>query len=376
MTGRTTAPLGVGIVGANPTGSWAAATHLPALAQLPEFRVTAVATTKRASAQAAADATGARHAFTDAAELAAHPEVDLVVAAIKSPGHADVVRAALAAGKHVVCEWPMGTSASEAAELTAAAVAAGVVHTVVLQGYHSPSVNFVKDLLAAGRIGAVSAVTLVAAGDPFGGSSIRPELAWTTDPGKGSGLLTIMAGHVLGVLEHLAGELTEVSAVLATLHDELTVLGTGRTVPNRQPGQLAVAGRLARRAVVTVTVHGGHADAPHGFALYIRGTEGTLTITPVQAGMYLHWADWRIELRGNDGAVSELQVPEHYRRLPSTLPAGPIAHVAGVYRETATAIAEGRTSRPDFTIGLRQRRLLDAVTAAAETGMRRQVTAL
>ncbi|WP_280184743.1 hypothetical protein [Nocardia gipuzkoensis] len=47
MTGRTTAPLGVGIVGANPTGSWAAATHLPALAQLPEFRVTAVATTKR-----------------------------------------------------------------------------------------------------------------------------------------------------------------------------------------------------------------------------------------------------------------------------------------------------------------------------------------
>ncbi|WP_280242631.1 hypothetical protein [Nocardia abscessus] len=78
MTGRTTAPLGVGIVGANPTGSWAAATHLPALAQLPEFRVTAVATTKRASAEAS----GARHAFTDATELVAHPEVDLVVAAM------------------------------------------------------------------------------------------------------------------------------------------------------------------------------------------------------------------------------------------------------------------------------------------------------
>ncbi|MGK8490206.1 Gfo/Idh/MocA family oxidoreductase [Nocardia asiatica] len=375
MTGRTT-PLGVGIVGANPHGSWAAAAHLPALAQLPEFRVTAVATTNRASADAAAVAAGARHAFTDPVELAAHPEVDLVVAAVKSPGHAAVVRAALAAGKHVICEWPMGSTTAEAAELTAAAVAAGVVHTVMLQGHHSPSVNFVKDLLAAGRIGAVCAITLVAAGDPFGGSSIRPELAWSADPGKGTGLLTIMAGHMLGMLEHLAGELSEVSAVLATPHDELTVLGTGRTVPNRQPGQLALAGRLARGAVVAVTVHGGHSDAPHGFALYIRGTEGTLTITPVQAGMYPHWADWRVELRGNDGAVSEIPVPDRYRRLPSTLPAGPITHVAGVYRETATAIAEGRTARPDFTIGLRQRRLLDAVASAAETGVRRQVTAL
>ncbi|WP_159920125.1 MULTISPECIES: Gfo/Idh/MocA family protein [Nocardia] len=376
MTGHTTAPIGVGIVGANPAGSWAAATHLPALAALPEFRITAVATTNRASATAAAEAARVRHAFTDTAELAAHPEVDLVVAAIKSTGHAAVVRAALAAGKHVVCEWPMGTSAAESAELTAAAVAADVVHTVVLQGYHSPSVNYVKDLLATGRIGAVSAVTIVAAGDPFGGGSIRPELAWSADPAKGSGLLTIMAGHVLGVLEHLAGELTEVAAVLATLHDELTVLGTGRSIPNRQPGQLALVGRLASGAAVAVTVHGGNADAPDGFALHIRGTEGTLSIGPLQSGMYMHWADWRIHLRSNGGSVEELHVPDHYRSVPPTLPTGPTAHVAGVYRETAAAITEGRAARPDFTVGLRQRRLLDAVTEAAETGVRQDVTEL
>ncbi|MGW4094394.1 Gfo/Idh/MocA family protein [Nocardia sp. NPDC004718] len=372
MTGST-APLGVGVVGANPTGSWAAATHLPALAALPEFRVTAVATTNPASAAAAAEATGATHAFTDAAELAAHPEVDLVVATVKSPGHAAVVRAALAAGKHVVCEWPMGASAAESAELTAAATAADVVHAVVLQGYHSPSVNFVRDLLAAGRVGAVSAITVIAAGDPFGGGSIRPELAWTTDPAHGTGLLTIMAGHVLAVLEHLAGELAEVSAVVATLHDELTVVGTGRTVPNRQPEQLVLAGRLKSGAVAAVTVHGGNADAPSGFALHIRGTEGALAISPVQAGMFPHWADWRIELRTDRGSVSELRVPDRYRLVPSTLPPGPVAHVAGVYRETASAIAEGRTARPDFTVGLRQRRLVDAIAEAAETGVRRPV---
>jgi predicted dehydrogenase len=373
MSDRSTAPIRVGIVGASPTGSWAAATHLPALAQLPEFRITAVATTNAAAAAAAH--TGARHAFTDAAELAAHPEVDLVVAAVKSPGHAAVVRAALAAGKHIMCEWPMGADTAEAAELAAAAVSAGVVHSVVLQGHHSPSVNFVRDLLAAGRIGAVAAVTLVAAGDPFGGNVIHDNLAWTLDSTKGTDLLTIMAGHVFGTLEHLVGTFAEVSAVLATLHDKVTVLETGQVITNQQPGQLAVAGRLSGGAVAAVTVHGGHADAPDGFHLHIRGTEGTLTITPVQPAMFLHWADWHVRLHDNRGVVSELQVPDEYRP-PLTLPAGPIAHVAGNYRETAAAIAEGRPARPDFITGLRQRRLLDAIVRASETGVRQQVSTL
>src|SRR5215813_789645 len=72
----------VGIVGASPQ-SWAAATHLPALAHLDEFTVTAVATTRQDSARAAADTFGIRHAFASADELASHPEVDLVVVSVK-----------------------------------------------------------------------------------------------------------------------------------------------------------------------------------------------------------------------------------------------------------------------------------------------------
>ncbi|MGW4284943.1 hypothetical protein ACWEFY_34440, partial [Nocardia sp. NPDC004750] len=67
MTGST-APLGVGVVGANPTGSWAAATHLPALAALPEFRVTAVATTNPASGPAPGEGPRAKHPFYHAPE--------------------------------------------------------------------------------------------------------------------------------------------------------------------------------------------------------------------------------------------------------------------------------------------------------------------
>ena len=62
----------VGIVGASPQ-SWAAAAHLPALAHLDDFTVTAVATTRQDSARAAAGMFGIGHAFASADELAAHP---------------------------------------------------------------------------------------------------------------------------------------------------------------------------------------------------------------------------------------------------------------------------------------------------------------
>lgn len=364
----------VGIVGANPTGSWAAATHLPALAQLDEFEITAVATRNPTTAAAAAAATSARYALT-AEELVGHDDVDLVVVAIKSPGHAEVVRAALAAEKHVLCEWPLGANSTETAELTAAAVAAGVVNAVVLQGYHSPSVNFVRSLLADGRIGHVQSISLVVSGAPLGGSRIRQNLAWSTDPAKGTGMLTIMAGHTLGVLEHLAGPLTDVSALLADPRETVTIAETGARIANGLPGQLALATRLTGGAIASVAIHGGAADVPDAFFLRITGTEATLTITPVQHGMYLHWADWNIRLQRHDGSVSELTVPDSFGSIPATLPAGPIAHIAALYRDLAAAITDSRPARPDFATGLRHRQLLDVIEHASKTGVRQSIPA-
>ncbi len=130
----------VGIVGA---GGWAGASHLPALAALDGYEVTAVATTNQASADKVAAAHGVPLAFADAGTLAAHPDVDLVVVSVKASGHAQVIRAALEAGKHVLSEWPLGVDAAEAQDLARAAGAAGVVHAVNLQGYQSPDARYV-----------------------------------------------------------------------------------------------------------------------------------------------------------------------------------------------------------------------------------------
>src|SRR3569833_4093314 len=120
--------LRVGIVGASPRGGWAAGVHLPAIAGLDEVTLTAVATSNAVSARAAADAFDVPYAFVGAGELAAHSEVDLVVVSVKVPGHAAAIRAALAAGKHVYSEWPLGVDLAEATDLARLAASAGVVH--------------------------------------------------------------------------------------------------------------------------------------------------------------------------------------------------------------------------------------------------------
>src|SRR5689334_14467526 len=122
----------VGIVGANPHQGWASTAHVPALKQLPDFWITAVCTSRAETAEAAAGAFGAGHAFTDPRALAAHREVDLVTVAVRTPAHLDLVHAALDAGKHVYCEWPLAATTKEAEVMAAAARDAGVHHAIGL----------------------------------------------------------------------------------------------------------------------------------------------------------------------------------------------------------------------------------------------------
>src|ERR1700722_9419611 len=116
---------GVGIAAAGPgPASWAANAHIPALRAVPEFELRAVATSRRASADAAAEQYGVP-GHDDYRSLVERPDVDLVVA-VKVPRHHEIGSAALAAGKMVYCEWPLAADLGQARDLAARATAAGV----------------------------------------------------------------------------------------------------------------------------------------------------------------------------------------------------------------------------------------------------------
>ena len=80
----------------------------PALKALPDYELRAISTSRRASAEVAAKEFDVPAAFDNHADLIAHPDVDLVVVAVKVTHHHALVSAALEAGKMVYSEWPLG----------------------------------------------------------------------------------------------------------------------------------------------------------------------------------------------------------------------------------------------------------------------------
>ncbi|MDX6513048.1 MAG: hypothetical protein QOE36_2552 [Gaiellaceae bacterium] len=144
----------VGIIGANPDRGWAAQAHIPALRSLSDdFEITALSTTRRASAEAAGELFGVSAAFDNHQELVNSPAVDVVAVTVKVPYHLELATAALDAGKAVYCEWPLGNGLKEAEALAALAKKQGVLAVAGLQARSAPAVAYVRDLIEQGYVG-------------------------------------------------------------------------------------------------------------------------------------------------------------------------------------------------------------------------------
>ena len=360
----------VGLVGANVVRGWGTLAHVPALRGLEEFEIEAVGTSRQETADEAAREFGVRLAFGDAAELARHPDVDVVAVAVRVTEHERLVRAALSAGKHVYCEWPLGVDVAEARSLTDLA-ARGQVRTVVgLQGSCSAGARTVRDFLERGTLGRLTAVSVVGSGGP-GGPRTPQVYAYTLDGTARTTILTISAAHWLATLERAVGRLRAVSAVLVQANDVTVIEETGERISVNAPDQVALCGVLDGGAAFSIAVHSGVAPAATGFEARIVGTEGTMLITPARPAPF-HIADWHITLARRDGSTEVLALHDE-DRLPASIPAGPPKHVASVYRELARAITERWDREPDFRTAVRFHELVDIIDRASKTGTQQEV---
>jgi predicted dehydrogenase len=366
--GSESRPIRLGIIGATPSRGWGTTAHLPALQALEEFNVTAVSTTRLDTARATAEAFGVPLAFDDDLELVSRPEVDAVAVTVKVPEHDRLVRAALAAGKHVFSEWPLGVNLEQAIELADLAEASGVRHIVGLQGYQAPGALFVADLIENGGIGQPLTVSVVSSGGPSG-RRIPQANAYTADVAAGATILSISAGHILATLAQAVGEFRQLSGVVASINKETTVIETGQTIPVTSPDQVLVAGQLASGAVASVVVQGGSAPVTPAFEVRIVGTEATLVVRPATPGG-IHISDWSVSISKPDGTPADLPVPERFSPVPATVPSGPPKNIAILYREFARAITEGRPAVPDFAAAVRFHQLLGQIQRTSDTGIR------
>ena len=364
-------PIGVGIVGASPLSpGWATRAHLPALRALPEFSLKAVSTSRPDSAAAARDAFGV-DAFDNAQDLIAHPGVDLIVVSVKVPEHYQLVSAAIDAGKMVFCEWPLGRTSTEAADLARRARAAGVRTAVGLQASFAPAIRYLADLIADGYIGEVLSTSLVASGMAWGATTNRRS-TYLFDKSNGATMVTVAVAHAIDAVAAVLGEFAELSATTAVRQRQVQV-DDGSVLAATSPDQAAIQGTLQSGALASIVFRGGESRATN-LRWDIAGSHGDLLVTSSFGNIQV--ADLAVEGgRGAEPSVRPLAIPGAYLDDLPSAPAGLAANLTYLYAQFASDLCNGTQRAPDFARAVRLHGLLDAIQIAAESGRAQQTAA-
>src|SRR6476469_8530112 len=245
----------VGIVGATVTtggSGWGANAHVPALHALPDFELKAVCTAHEDTAQESAAKFGAPLAFHSIDDMVNHPEIDLVAASVRVPGHYPLVMKSLQAGKATFCEWPLGANLDEAKTMADLARERSLRTSVGLQARSDPALMYARELVHQGHIGEVQVAKLSVISQA---TVNRGEgRIWQGDRKNGANTLTISGGHAIDALCFILGEFKDISARLATRITEWHNTDTGQSVTVDSPDSISLMGALDGGAEVVVQV--------------------------------------------------------------------------------------------------------------------------
>ncbi len=351
--------LRVGLIGANPDGGWARESHVPAIQGLPGLELAAVAGKTQQAADAAARVFGVAKAYGDTADLFGDLDIDVITIAVTLPAHHELLLAALAAGKHIYCEYPLGLDAGESRQLAQAAQAAGVHAAIGLQTRASPVVCRARELLVAGAVGRLLTARVISPTAGFGPNT-EPAVAYTEDPANGVTVITIQAAHTLDLAIALLGGFADLTTLATTQFPQIRI-GDGAPQPRRTHDHLLVQARMSSGATLAVEVAGGRPKSP--FRFEIVGENGMLTL---EGGAPRGFQSGRLRLLidGEPQAVDEGELAE----LPDAA-----LNVAATYARLRDDIARGTWAVVGFPHAVRLAQLIQDVSASSQGGTRQML---
>ena len=375
-------PLRVGMVGyafmgAAHSQAWRNAARFFDLPLRPELAV--LCGRSEQAVRAAADTQGWSDVETDWKRLVARDDIDVVDICTPGDSHAEIALAALAAGKHVLCEKPLANTTEQARAMTAAAEEASGRGQLSMVGFNYrriPALTLARQLIADGRLGTVHQLRAQYLQDWI----VDPDfpLVWRLQADRaGSGALGDLGAHSIDLAQYLTGQhIVGVSGLLETIVPE-------RPLPEASSGLSASGG--TGRGAVTVD------DAALFTARFEGGAIGVFEATRFATG---HKNAMRIEVSGSQGSLAfdceslnELSFHDRgedpqtagFRRILVTEPTHPYmsawwppGHLIGYehsfthqVKDFVEAIAAGTEPRPSFADGLQVQRVLAAVTDSA-----------
>lgn len=205
---------------------------------------------------------------------------DIIAVSVAVPNHlsADVVASLLAAGKHILCEKPLGKNASEARRLADLAAKSSVVTAVNFSYRRIPGLAAARRAVQDGLIGTPYFARAHFYAD-YAADPATP-MAWRYDHEfSGGGTLMDMGAHAVDALESIVGKVDEVSsATFSTVIPERSVRDGG-TAPVTTEDTALVSLRLAGGAVASVLTSRVAHGTPCEMGVEIFGSAGHVSFT-------------------------------------------------------------------------------------------------
>jgi predicted dehydrogenase len=357
---KTMSKIRVGLIG---VGNWGRYGHIPALKLLPEYDIVAVASRSLETASMLAAQFEIPRAFDDYMKLVEDPDVDLVVVLPPAPQHAEIVKAAIANGKDVYCEWPLTTNTKDSEELLRLAEQAGVKHFVGFQRTVGTSSLLLTDLLSTQYAGELRSVRMHVSMSGFG--PVRSaSLDWTLPAINFSNILSIYGGHFMDMLFHAVGQPVALSAILKTQFQELSA-GAGPKVLNENADAVMVMGTLQNGALFQIHIEGGKLNQK-GLQIEITGTGGDLEVTNDRS-FVTKQHDLVRGARGEGETWQEISVPDQFRTIPQSGLDVSVQDLAQLYAAFASDRVTGSKSVRDFADALVIHQLIDAIVDASSS---------
>jgi predicted dehydrogenase len=337
--------LRIGVAGLG----FGAAVHVPALRQLAEVELVALAGSTRGRAEAVAARLGIPVACAGIDALLEQP-LDAVTLALPPPLMSGAAEQALGRGLAVLCEKPIAERGADALRL--AALAANRTTAVDFQFAELATMRALKAAYASGRLGTLQRCNIVWRVESY--AHRHRQWSWKLDAARGGGVTNILGAHLLYLVEWLFGPCVGVEARFDR------AAASAIAPPGVQPAEDSAILSLTGRDGWLVTASVSNAvpgDPIHTWEL--QGTRGRARLANESTD---YMAGFQLSIDGTPVAAEPPAAGDG--RLPPFLSLA-VRFVA--------AAREGRPATPDFAAGARVQALIEAIRAAAASGRRADV---
>lgn len=354
------AKVRIAIIGAGAVSDYH---HVPGIRIDPQAELVAACDSSEALLAQRRDQWGPIQTTTDYHAIAADPHVDAVIIATPNDTHLPIALACIEAGKHVMCEKPLGLNFDQARRMYRTARNQGIRHMTAFTYRFAPSMRYLKHLIETGALGT-----------PRHFRSQRfldwPETSWGWRQYKeraGAGDLFDMTIHRIDFAQALMGPIESLCGAVAQFAPRDRTSDGGHCAPSDVDDWSAFIGRFKSGAVGVwegSTVMKGHYNDGFGFEwAEVNGSEGSAVY---------RLTDPNNILIGKPGQSLKTEpVPEEFL-VPKGSPRNPQEGVPStVFRydlvwEFVSAIVEGRDAVPGFDAGASAQLVADKVLESFE----------